>query len=127
MDTEAQLAVMNIERQGNPWGLSRRDRINWRDLEESVYIPTVQELRKEKKDFEYLFWVSSMGSYDNRSQKITVAFAKLMNKAGINFAILGNRSEEQRLNSSHVAISYAVFCLKKKKKIRTTSHERNMK
>src|SRR5439155_21227784 len=24
------------------------------------------------------------------------------------------RSEEQRLNSSHVAISYAVFCLKKK-------------
>src|SRR5439155_20614941 len=27
-----------------------------------------------------------------------------------------DRSEEQRLNSSHVAISYAVFCLKKKKK-----------
>src|SRR5438874_10005057 len=25
------------------------------------------------------------------------------------------RSEEQRLNSSHVEISYAVFCLKKKK------------
>src|SRR5690554_7701549 len=30
------------------------------------------------------------------------------------------RSEEQRLNSSHVRISYAVFCLKKKKK--TTLH-----
>src|SRR5207249_9972119 len=27
-----------------------------------------------------------------------------------------NRSEETRLNSSHVSISYAVFCLKKKKK-----------
>src|SRR5207249_11997298 len=27
-----------------------------------------------------------------------------------------NRSEEPRLNSSHVSISYAVFCLKKKKK-----------
>src|SRR5437773_122990 len=26
------------------------------------------------------------------------------------------RSEEQRLNSSHITISYAVFCLKKKKK-----------
>src|SRR5437868_12623296 len=26
------------------------------------------------------------------------------------------RSEEHRLNSSHVSISYAVFCLKKKKK-----------
>ncbi|HLS35280.1 MAG TPA: (Fe-S)-binding protein [Bacillota bacterium] len=91
MDPEAQRAVMNIERQGNPWGLSRRDRINWRDLEESVYIPTVQELRKEKKDFEYLYWVSSMGSYDSRSQKTALAFAKLMNKAGISFAILGNR------------------------------------
>src|SRR5439155_7506345 len=29
----------------------------------------------------------------------------------------GLRSEEHRLNSSHVAISYAVFCLKKKKKL----------
>src|SRR2546421_3597949 len=28
----------------------------------------------------------------------------------------GDRSEEQRLNSSHDQISYAVFCLKKKKK-----------
>src|SRR2546427_8532299 len=28
------------------------------------------------------------------------------------------RSEEQRLNSSHSQISYAVFCLKKKNKIR---------
>src|SRR5438874_9009235 len=29
--------------------------------------------------------------------------------------MLAGRSEEQRLNSSHVEISYAVFCLKKKK------------
>src|SRR5690625_4274226 len=91
MDPDIQRAVMNIERQGNPWGLSKRDRVKWREQDETVYAPTVQELRKEKKDFEYLFWVSSMGSYDNRSQKITVAFAKLMNQAGINFAILGNR------------------------------------
>ena len=28
-----------------------------------------------------------------------------------------DRSEEPRLNSSHITISYAVFCLKKKKKI----------
>lgn len=91
MDPEAQRAVMNIERQGNPWGLSKRDRIKWRELEETVYIPTVQELKKEDKEFEYLFWVSSMGSYDSRSQKTALAFAKLMNEAGVNFAILGNR------------------------------------
>ncbi|MEI3612066.1 (Fe-S)-binding protein [Pseudogracilibacillus sp. SO30301A] len=91
MDSEIQRAVMNIERQGNPWGLSKKDRIKWRELDEDVYIPTVKELKKEKKDFEYLFWVSSMGAYDSRSQKIAIAFAKLMNKAGISFAILGNK------------------------------------
>jgi len=91
MDPEAQRAVMNIERQGNPWGLSKRDRIKWRELEETVEIPTVKELKKEGKEFEYLFWVSSMGSYDSRSQKTALAFAKLMNKAGISFAILGNK------------------------------------
>src|SRR5690625_1748737 len=82
---------MNIERQGNPWGLSKKDRIKWRELDESVEIPTIKELKKEDRDFEYLFWVSSMGSYDSRSQKIAVAFAKLMNQAGISFAILGNK------------------------------------
>ncbi|MDC3414956.1 (Fe-S)-binding protein [Aquibacillus sp. 3ASR75-11] len=91
MDPDAQRAMMNIERQGNPWGLSKKERVNWRDLDDSVHIPTVKELKKEGETFEYLFWVSSMGSYDNRSQKIALAFAKLMNQAGIKFAILGNK------------------------------------
>ncbi|WP_284140303.1 (Fe-S)-binding protein [Virgibacillus sp. LDC-1] len=91
MDSDIQRAVMNIERQGNPWGLSKKDRIKWRELDESVYIPTVKELKKEEKEFDYLFWVSSMGAYDSRSQKIAIAFAKLMNQAGIRFAILGNK------------------------------------
>lgn len=91
MDSEMQRAVMNIERQGNPWGLSKKDRIKWRELDDSVYIPTIKELKKEGKDFEYLFWVSSMGAYDSRSQKIAIAFAKLLNEAGVSFAILGNK------------------------------------
>src|SRR5699024_7685813 len=70
---------------------SKKDRIKWREMDEDVYIPTVKELKKEDKEFDYLFWVSSMGSYDSRSQKIALAFAKLMNKAGVNFAILGNK------------------------------------
>ncbi|RWZ58946.1 (Fe-S)-binding protein [Halobacillus fulvus] len=93
MDADGQRAMMNIERQGNPWGLSKKEREDWRNLEEDVHIPTVKELKKSGEDFEYLFWVSSMGSYDNRSQKIAMAFAKLMNKAGIKFAILGNREQ----------------------------------
>lgn len=91
MDPEAQRAMMNIERQGNPWGLSKKERENWREQDEAIRIPTVKELKKEGEDFEYLFWVSSMGSYDNRSQKIALAFARLLNEAGVKFAILGNK------------------------------------
>ncbi|MFG6114029.1 heterodisulfide reductase-related iron-sulfur binding cluster [Halobacillus sp. MO56] len=91
MDPDAQRAMTNIERQGNPWGLSKKEREDWRDQEPDVRIPTVKELKKEGEEFEYLFWVSSMGAYDNRSQKIALAFAKLMNEAGIKFATLGNK------------------------------------
>ncbi|WP_077623480.1 heterodisulfide reductase-related iron-sulfur binding cluster [Sediminibacillus massiliensis] len=91
MDPDAQRAIMNIERQGNPWGLSKKERDNWRNLDSQISIPTVKEWKKSGEEFDYLFWVSSMGAYDNRSQKIALAFARLMNDAGIKFAILGNK------------------------------------
>lgn len=93
MDAEAQRAMTNIERQGNPWGLNRKERETWRQGDDEVTVPTVKEKTKAGEEFEYLFWVGSMGSYDNRSQKITISFAKLMNKAGISFAILGNKEK----------------------------------
>ncbi|PWA11908.1 hypothetical protein DCC39_08975 [Pueribacillus theae] len=93
MDQEMQRAVMNIERQGNPWGISRKERENWRDLRDDVHVPTVKEMEKAGEEFEYLFWVGSMGSYDNRSQKVALSFAKIMNEAGIKFAILGNKEK----------------------------------
>lgn len=91
---EGQRAMMNIERQGNPWGISRSDRNKWvtevdPDGSLGLIIPTV----KENPGFEYLFFVGSMGSYDNRSRKITRAFVRLMNEAGVNFAILGNEEK----------------------------------
>ncbi len=91
MDQEIQRAVMNIERQGNPWGINRKERENWRDAREDVHVPTVREMEKAGEEFEYLFWVGSMGSYDNRSQKVALSFSKIMNEAGIKFAILGNK------------------------------------
>ena len=93
MDAEAQRAMTNIERQGNPWGLNRKERETWRQGDDEVTVPTVKEKTKAGEEFEYLFWVGSMGSYDNRSQKIAISFAKLMNKAGISFAILGNKEK----------------------------------
>ncbi|MFY4775288.1 heterodisulfide reductase-related iron-sulfur binding cluster [Metabacillus sp. RGM 3146] len=93
MNPDAQRAMTNIERQGNPWGLNRKERENWREAREDVEIPTVKELQKQEKEFEFLFWVGSMGSFDNRSQKIALAFANLLNEAGVTFAILGNKEK----------------------------------
>lgn len=93
MDADAQRAMTNIERQGNPWGLNRKERENWREVREDVHIPTVKEMNKAGEEFEYLFWVGSMGSFDNRSQKIALSFAKLLNEAGVKFAILGNKEK----------------------------------
>lgn len=39
---------------------------------------------------EILFWVGCAGSFDQRAQKITRAFAQILEHAGISFAILGN-------------------------------------
>lgn len=93
MNPDAQRAMTNIERQGNPWGLNRKERENWRNGREDIHVPTVKEAEKAGEEFEYLFFVGSMGSYDNRSQKIAQSFAYVMNKAGIKFAILGNKEK----------------------------------
>ncbi len=93
MDADAQRAMTNIERQGNPWGLNRKEKENWRDARPDLKIPTVKELKKADESFEYLLWVGSMGAFDNRSQKIALSFAHLLNEAGVSFAILGNKEK----------------------------------
>ncbi|GLC87962.1 (Fe-S)-binding protein [Lysinibacillus piscis] len=93
VNPDAQRAMTNIERQGNPWGLNRKEKENWRDLDPTITIPTVKELKKAGEEMEYLFWVGSMGAFDNRSQKIALAFCRLLNEAGVKFAILGNKEK----------------------------------
>lgn len=48
------------------------------------------EMMQQGETPEVLFWVGCAGSFDNRAQKITKAFATILNKAGIKYAILGN-------------------------------------
>ncbi|WP_406565368.1 (Fe-S)-binding protein [Bacillus solitudinis] len=86
---EAQRAMQNIERQSNPWGLNRKDRAKWTEDISGIAVPTVMDC----PDFEILYFVGSMGSYDNRSLKVSRAFVRLMKEAGVNFAILGNEEK----------------------------------
>ena len=55
----------------------------------NIKIPTVAVLAAEGKVPEILFWVGCAGSYDERYKNVTKAFVKILNKIGVDFAVLG--------------------------------------
>lgn len=52
-------------------------------------VPVMSELFANGQNPEVLFWVGCAGSFDQRAQKITRAFADILTKVGVSFAILG--------------------------------------
>ncbi|AUC76357.1 MULTISPECIES: (Fe-S)-binding protein [unclassified Olleya] len=58
-------------------------------MSETLIVPTMAEMMSQGKTPDILFWVGSAGSYDDRAKKITKAFVKILNKANVNFAVLG--------------------------------------
>jgi len=82
-----QNALKKMDRRGNPWGMSKRDRDKWAaDMEE------VKPWDAENPS-EYLYWVGCAGAYDDRAQRVTKSVSRLMHKAGLDFAILGNKEK----------------------------------
>ncbi|XEC94110.1 (Fe-S)-binding protein [Paenibacillus tarimensis] len=93
LPTDGQRALQNIERQGNPWGLSRSERSAWlRECEErtGIRVPVISDLSgKEREELDLLLWVGSMGAYDLRSNRVMVSLVRLLHHAGMKFAVLG--------------------------------------
>lgn len=58
-------------------------------MNDKIHIPTVAELAANNQKPDVLFWVGCAGSFDERAQKVTKAFAKILHHTGVNFAILG--------------------------------------
>ncbi|MCC7293153.1 MAG: (Fe-S)-binding protein [Phycisphaerales bacterium] len=83
---QLQAAFRGLESSANPWSFPAEDRAKWA---EDLGIPTLAE----KPDAAVLFWVGCAPSFDERAKKVTRATAKLMQRAGVDFAILGG--EEQ--------------------------------
>ena len=52
-------------------------------------IPVMADLAAAGKTPEYLFWVGCAGSYDNRYQRVTRAFVKILQALKVDFAVLG--------------------------------------
>lgn len=91
----------SIETNYTPWAFNKEDRANWA---EGMGIKTMAEDR----DGEILFWVGCAGSFDDRYKKVTKAFASLMQKANIDFRILGNEEKcngdtARRLGNEYLA------------------------
>ena len=58
-------------------------------MSEVLKVPTMAEFAATGKQPEVLFWVGCAGSFDDRAKKITKAFVRLLNKAEVEFAVLG--------------------------------------
>lgn len=80
---ELTLTMKNLENKRNPWGLGTAERADWC---QGLEVKTI----KEYPDAEYLWFVGCAGAYDDRSQKVSRAMVKLLNRAGVSYAILGN-------------------------------------
>jgi Fe-S oxidoreductase len=76
-------ALLSAHKYGNPWKTSPLKRDQWC---EGIKIKKVSN---GAKDFEYLYFVGCTLSYDPRAQETAKSMVKVLNKAGVNFAILG--------------------------------------
>lgn len=77
-------AFRGMENNANPWNMNNGERADWAaELDVEVVDPS------DPFDHEYLYWVGCAGSFDDKNQKVSAATAKLLNRAGVDFAILG--------------------------------------
>ncbi|WP_462266303.1 (Fe-S)-binding protein [Mucilaginibacter sp.] len=56
---------------------------------ELLHVPTMAEMIAEGKTPDLLFWVGCAGSFDERTQRITRAICRILQHAGISYAVLG--------------------------------------
>jgi Fe-S oxidoreductase len=96
---EAEPMLRDVERSSNPWGKPQTERAAW-----------AEELGDPAP--EYLYWVGCAASFDERAKKSAESTAKLLQKAGVDFAILGPREActgdpARRMGNEYVFQAYA--------------------
>jgi len=83
---ELNTALKGLERNGNPWGIGYDKRADWAD---GLGVKTMAE----DADVDYLLWIGCAGSFDDRTKKVSTALVKILQKAGVSFAILGTEEK----------------------------------
>jgi Fe-S oxidoreductase len=79
------VTLRNMGTNGNPWGYAQEERTKWA---EGLEVP----IATEGEEYELLYWVGCSGSYDQRNMKISRAFVKLLDAAGVRYAIMREES-----------------------------------
>ncbi|MBE9524096.1 MAG: 4Fe-4S dicluster domain-containing protein [Chloroflexi bacterium] len=75
-------SLRNMERQGNPWGMPPQDRMKWADG------LNIRELTPGDET-DLLFFAGCAAAFDDRNKKVTQSFIKLLQKADVDFGVLG--------------------------------------
>ena len=103
---EAEPMLRDVERASNPWGKAQSERADWAaDL-------GIKVLEPGDPAPEYLYWVGCASSFDERARKTAQATAKLLQNAGLDFAILGPRESctgdpARRIGNEYVFQAFA--------------------
>ena len=104
--SESEQMLRDVERAGNPWGKAQSERADWA-AELGIKI-----LEPGDPAPEYLYWVGCATSFDDRARRTAEATAKLLQRAGVEFAILGPREActgdpARRMGNEYVFQAYA--------------------
>ncbi len=82
---EAGAMLRDVDRTSNPWGKPQADRMQWAEG------LGVRVLQPGETAPDVLFWVGCAPAFDERARKAAVSTARLMQRAGVDFAVLGPR------------------------------------
>jgi Fe-S oxidoreductase len=77
--------LRDVERSSNPWGRAQSERADW------AASLGVKILEPGDPAPDYLYWVGCASSFDERARQTAESTAKLLQAAGVEFAILGPR------------------------------------
>jgi len=80
--SEAQTVFKNMENNSNPWGVGSATRGDWA---KDLGVQTAADA----ESFDILLYTGCAGAFDDRYKKVTIAVTKILQKAGVQFAILG--------------------------------------
>ena len=103
---EAEPMLRDVERSANPWGKPQTERADW------AAQLGVRVLEPGEPAPEVLYWVGCAASYDERARTAAESTAKLLQAAGVDFAILGPREActgdpARRMGNEYVFQAYA--------------------